>query len=319
MLSGLGAALGLVFAQWFSRLLVRQLSTATNNVYLDLTLDWRVLGVHGGRRHRHCRCSSAPCRRCAPRACNPNDAIKEQGRGVAGHGRFALGNLLVVAQVALSLVLVVGAGLFVRTFIVAGDAAPRLRSRARPRRRRQRAAAAARARRAAGPLPRGCGRGRRRCRVSQRAALSVVTPISGSTWSTGSSSSTASRSRSPTKASTSTSSARLVHDLRHAPARRPRFHVSGQARRGHRRDRQRGVRAASSPAARTRSAAACASPRDRAPRIPSARSSATSPTPRIARCATRCRRRCTCRSRRTERRRRRSSISVRAARARRCC
>ena len=43
VLSGLGAALGLVFAKWFSGLLVRQLSTTTNNVYLELTLDWRVL------------------------------------------------------------------------------------------------------------------------------------------------------------------------------------------------------------------------------------------------------------------------------------
>ena len=36
VLSGFGAALGLVFAHWFSRLLVRQLSTATNNVHLEM-------------------------------------------------------------------------------------------------------------------------------------------------------------------------------------------------------------------------------------------------------------------------------------------
>ena len=38
LLSIVGAALGLAFAQWFSRLLVRQLSTSTNNVFLELSL-----------------------------------------------------------------------------------------------------------------------------------------------------------------------------------------------------------------------------------------------------------------------------------------
>ena len=46
----------------------------------------------------------------------PNEAIKEQGRGVAGERRVGLGSALVVGQVALSLVLVVAAGLFMRTF-----------------------------------------------------------------------------------------------------------------------------------------------------------------------------------------------------------
>ena len=41
----------------------------------------------------------------------PMDALKEQGRGRAG-GRHRLTRPLVVAQIALSLVLVVGAGLF---------------------------------------------------------------------------------------------------------------------------------------------------------------------------------------------------------------
>jgi predicted permease len=46
----------------------------------------------------------------------PNDALKAQGRGVVGEGRWSLGNALVVMQVALSLTLLVAAGLFVRTF-----------------------------------------------------------------------------------------------------------------------------------------------------------------------------------------------------------
>src|SRR5206468_3682410 len=43
LLAGIGAAAGLLIARWASRLLVQQLSTQTNTVFLDLTLDWRVL------------------------------------------------------------------------------------------------------------------------------------------------------------------------------------------------------------------------------------------------------------------------------------
>src|SRR5262249_51857947 len=44
VLAGLGAALGFVLAQWGSRLLVRQLSTVGNLVFLDLGLGGGVLG-----------------------------------------------------------------------------------------------------------------------------------------------------------------------------------------------------------------------------------------------------------------------------------
>jgi predicted permease len=46
----------------------------------------------------------------------PIDAIREHGRGTTGQRRIGLGGALVAGQVALSLVLVVAAGLFVRTF-----------------------------------------------------------------------------------------------------------------------------------------------------------------------------------------------------------
>ena len=46
----------------------------------------------------------------------PNEALKEQGRGISTDRRFSMGNILVVVQVALSLILVVAAGLFMRTF-----------------------------------------------------------------------------------------------------------------------------------------------------------------------------------------------------------
>ena len=48
MLSLTGAALGILFAQWGTRLLVNFLSTSGNPVFLDLTIDARVLGFTAG-------------------------------------------------------------------------------------------------------------------------------------------------------------------------------------------------------------------------------------------------------------------------------
>ena len=115
LLSATGAILGLAFAQWGSRLLVRQLSTSVNNVFLDAVDRLADPRVHGGRRDGHRGAvRDGPALRGT--RVQPNDALKARGRGIAGEARFGLGSLLVVVQVALSLVLVVAAGLFVRTF-----------------------------------------------------------------------------------------------------------------------------------------------------------------------------------------------------------
>ncbi|PYR59712.1 MAG: hypothetical protein DMF85_07080 [Acidobacteria bacterium] len=179
LLSGCGAAIGLLLAQWGSRLLVRQLSTSTNIVFLDLTIDWRVLGFTAA-----IATATAPLFGTAPafRATRvpPNEALKEQGRAIAGD-RFGAGNVLLVAQVALSLVLVVAAGLFMRTFtrlthqtlgfdgdrvLVANVNATA--SRVQPA---DRAALFERLREAAAAAP-----------GVASAVASEVTPVSGSTW-----------------------------------------------------------------------------------------------------------------------------------------
>jgi putative ABC transport system permease protein len=180
LLSGAGALLGLALAQWGSRLLVRQLSTSTTNVFLTLSLDWRVVGFTAGVATLTALLfGMAPALRGT--RVQPNDALKTQGRGVVGDGRFGLGNALVVLQVALSLVLVVAAGLFMRTFaslasvslgfdsgpllVASINAQPaQLDPEARPRLFRQALEAAL-----ATPG------------VSS-AALSAVTPVSGATW-----------------------------------------------------------------------------------------------------------------------------------------
>ena len=115
LLSIAGATLGLLLARWASDLLVRQMSTTMFTVFLDLPLDWRVLGfttlvavattVFFG---------TAPAIRGT--RVQPHDALKGQGRGIVGESRFPLGHALIVLQVTLSLVLVIGAGLFARTF-----------------------------------------------------------------------------------------------------------------------------------------------------------------------------------------------------------
>ena len=115
LLAAFGTALGLIFAQWGARLLVRELSGPTTARALDVGLDWRVLlFTTAVATATALLFGIVPAIRSSRVA--PNEAIKEQGRSIAGESRFGLGSLLVVAQVALSLVLVVGAGLFMRTF-----------------------------------------------------------------------------------------------------------------------------------------------------------------------------------------------------------
>ena len=115
LLSGIGAAMGLLLALWGSRLLVRQLSSSAANVFLELSLDWRMLGFTAAIAvGTAILFGMAPALR-GMRA-QPNDALKAQGRGIAGEGRFSFASLLVALQVALSLVLLIAAGLFVRTF-----------------------------------------------------------------------------------------------------------------------------------------------------------------------------------------------------------
>jgi predicted permease len=125
VLAALGAALGLVFAAWARQALVAQISTSTARVSLDLPLDWRVLAFTGATLVAALvMFGIAPAFGAARVA--PIDALKEHGPGGASRGaigrsdvmgvRWSLGSSLVVGQVAVSLTLVVAAGLLVRTF-----------------------------------------------------------------------------------------------------------------------------------------------------------------------------------------------------------
>jgi putative ABC transport system permease protein len=115
LLSVTGAALGVLFAQWSTHLLVGFLSSSENKVFLDLTIDVRVLTFTAAAAVLTALLFGlAPAWRGTK--VNPQSAMKANARGVIEGGKFGLSQALVVAQVALSLVLVVGAGLMLATF-----------------------------------------------------------------------------------------------------------------------------------------------------------------------------------------------------------
>ena len=116
LLAAAGAALGIGLAQLVSRLLVVSLSTQDNAVALSVGTDWRVLLFVAGIAGLTCIVfGAAPAVRAS--GADPATAIKSGGRGMtAGRARFSLQRAMVVTQISISLVLLVGALLFVRSF-----------------------------------------------------------------------------------------------------------------------------------------------------------------------------------------------------------
>jgi predicted permease len=115
LLAGAGAVLGLLIAVWASHAIVAQLGTAMNPVAMDLSFDWRMLAFTFAVTFATAVLfGTAPAFRSIRVA--PREALNEQCRGVSiGGGRVSLSSGFVVAQVAISLVLLVAAGLLVRT------------------------------------------------------------------------------------------------------------------------------------------------------------------------------------------------------------
>jgi putative ABC transport system permease protein len=115
LLAGLGAALGALLARGLSQFLIAFLSTEGSPLFVDLGTDWRVLGFTAGLAVlTTVLFGLAPAVRATGVA--PGAVLKAAGRGMtAARERFGLRRILVVSQVALSLVLVVGALLFVRS------------------------------------------------------------------------------------------------------------------------------------------------------------------------------------------------------------
>ncbi|MGH9394667.1 MAG: FtsX-like permease family protein, partial [Terriglobales bacterium] len=124
LLSVLGGLLGAVLAVWGERALIGLVANGGGEISLSLAPDWRVLGFVA----LLCVLTGvlfglAPALRMA--RLDLNATLQSQGRGGSGRsrhvlGRFIrgglpLGKVLVMGQVALSIVLLAGAGLFVRS------------------------------------------------------------------------------------------------------------------------------------------------------------------------------------------------------------
>ena len=110
-----GAVAGGFLAAALSRFLIAFISTPDNPVFLDMPTDWRVLGFAAGLAIlTTILFGLAPALRAG--SVPPGSVLKTGGRGMtAGRERFRLQRVLVASQVALSLVLLAGALLFVRS------------------------------------------------------------------------------------------------------------------------------------------------------------------------------------------------------------
>jgi predicted permease len=116
LLALVGGVLGLLFARWASGVLLAMLSTRDAAVWLDLSIDGRVLGftlvvatltaLFFGL---------APAWRATRVDVQAEMTTSEQAAS-HGHLRFTAVKSLVVGQIALSLVLLLGAGLLLSTF-----------------------------------------------------------------------------------------------------------------------------------------------------------------------------------------------------------
>ena len=111
-----GSVLGTALASFFSRTVVKLLSTENNPIYLVTNIDWRVLSFTAFTAVLTCLLFGlAPAFRSS--RTQPGATLKTGGRGMtAGRRKFSFQQTLVVSQIAFSLVLLVGALLFVRSF-----------------------------------------------------------------------------------------------------------------------------------------------------------------------------------------------------------
>jgi len=115
LLAAAGSICGLFLAFAISRMLVAFISTQQNQVFLDLGMDWRVLAFTTALAAlTTVSFGLAPALR-ATRA-EPATLLQSGSRGsTGGRERFSLRRILIVSQVGLSVVLLMGALLFVRS------------------------------------------------------------------------------------------------------------------------------------------------------------------------------------------------------------
>jgi predicted permease len=111
-----GATLGVALAQPLSRLLVAALGTSQYSIHLAIVTDWRVLLFAAVVAALTCIVfGTLPAMRGA--SADPLGALKSGERGIVGNRQhFFVQRLMVITQIAVSMVLLVGALLFVRSY-----------------------------------------------------------------------------------------------------------------------------------------------------------------------------------------------------------
>src|SRR5262249_8332744 len=117
LLSFLGGAVGCLFAYWGTDLLISLITSTGNTISLSVSPDWRVaVFTTGVCLFTGILFGLAPAWRAA--RTDVAAGVNQGGQTVQSAGlRLGLGKTLVVSQVALSLVLLFGAGLFARTLV----------------------------------------------------------------------------------------------------------------------------------------------------------------------------------------------------------
>ena len=116
LLAAAGALFGVALAVLLSKGLLLLFSTENNLPQFDLSLDWRVLSFVGSVAMLTCVIFAlAPALRSS--RTYPGEALKSESRGTTAHrGVLSLQRLIIVTQVAISVTLLAGALLFVRSF-----------------------------------------------------------------------------------------------------------------------------------------------------------------------------------------------------------
>ena len=115
LLAAIGALAGVILALGLSRVLVALLTSDGSPWALDLSIDWRLIGFATGLATIACLLFGLTPALRATRS-SPNAVLSLGGRGLtADRQRLIVRRVLVAGQVAISVVLVVGALMFVAT------------------------------------------------------------------------------------------------------------------------------------------------------------------------------------------------------------
>jgi predicted permease len=129
LLSAIGGVLGLGLAQFLSGTLVKTISTESSAVDLPIVTDWRVLAFTGAAAAGTCILFGVVPALRGTRS-QPVEAMKAGGRGLSqAPVRTSIHRAIVVTQIAVSLVLLVAALLFVRSLYNLSTLDPGFRQR----------------------------------------------------------------------------------------------------------------------------------------------------------------------------------------------